>query len=187
MIINGNDPYTEPSFSLANRLGRALWQVVWLIFFRLSPRPFHVWRNILLRIFGAKIGRYVHVYPSVKIWAPWNLVIGDFVGIGDGANLYCMGKITVMDYATISQGAHLCAGSHDFNSPNFQLFTAPISIGKRVWLCADTFVAPGVTIAEGSVIGARGVVSKSILDSWKVWAGSPVRLVGERDRKRVLG
>lgn len=186
MIIEGNNPYIQPSFSLLNRLGRALWQVVWLLFFLPTPRPLHSWRNNLLRLFGAKIGRHVHVYPSVKIWAPWNLDIGSYVGVGDGVNLYCMGKITLMDYATVSQGAHLCAGSHDFNSPNFQLFTAPICVGERVWLCAETFVGPGVTIAEGSVIGARGVVSKSITDSWKVWAGVPVKMVGQRDKSRVM-
>lgn len=185
-IVQGNDPYTQPSFSLRNRIGRALWQVVWLVLFRTSPRPLHGWRNFLLRIFGASIGRHVHVYPSVKIWAPWNLVIGDYVGVGDGANLYCMGVITIGEYATVSQGAHLCAGSHDFNTPNFQLFTKPITIGSKVWLCADSFVGPGVAVAEGSVIGARGVVSKSIDEAWYVWAGNPIRKIKSRDKIRVL-
>lgn len=184
MILQGNDPYRGPSFSLGHRLLRALWGVVYLLLFRVSPRPFHAWRNFLLRLFGAKLGRHVHVYPSVKIWAPWNLCIGNFVGIGNGAILYCMDQIMIGDHAVISQGTHLCTGSHDFNSPNFQLITAPISIGSRVWLCAESFVAPGVSIAEGSVVGARGVVSKNINEPWLVWAGVPVKPVGERDKQR---
>lgn len=186
MILQGNDPYRGPSFSLGNRLLRAVWGVVYLLLFRSSPRPFHAWRTLLLRLFGAKLGQHVHVYPSVKIWAPWNLHIGSFVGIGDGAILYCMAKITIGDHAVISQGAHLCAGSHDFNSPNFQLITAPIFIGGRVWLCAESFVGPGVSIAEGSVVGARGVVSKTISEPWLVWAGVPVKQVGVRDKQRVM-
>jgi putative colanic acid biosynthesis acetyltransferase WcaF len=98
-----------------------------------------------------------------------------------------MDRISIGDYSVISQGAHLCAGSHDFNRANFQLTTAPILVGSRVWLCADTFVGPGVQIADGSVIGARGVVAKSIDDPWCVWAGIPVKRVGIRDRKQVMG
>ena len=186
MIIQGNDPFTGPSFNLSHRIRRQLWSWVWLVFFRPSPRPFHAWRNFLLRMFGAKLGWHVHIYPSVKVWAPWNLTVGSYVGIGDGTNVYCMDQITIGDYAVISQGSHLCAGSHDFNSANFQLITAPITIGSRVWLCADSFVGPGVHIADGSVIGARAVVSKSITEPWCVWAGVPVKRVGSRDKEKVL-
>lgn len=186
MIIQGNDPYTEPSFSLSHRIGRQLWAIIWFLFFLGSPRPFHAWRNFLLRMFGAKLGRHVHIYPSVRIWAPWNLSVGNYVGIGDRAIVYCMGQIAIGDYAVVSQGAHLCSGSHDFNSPNFQLITAPIVIGSRVWLCADTFVGPGVSVAEGTVVGARGVVTKSIDLPWCVWAGVPAKKVGIRDKARVL-
>lgn len=186
MIIQGNNPFTGPSFSLSHRIRRQLWGVVWLLLFRPSPRPFHAWRNFLLRTFGATLGQHVHIYPSVKVWAPWNLAVGNYVGIGDGTNVYCMDRISIGDYAVISQGSHLCAGSHDFNSANFQLVTAPITIGSRVWLCADSFVGPGVTIADGSVVGARGVVSKSIFEPWCVWAGVPVKRVGTRDKTKVL-
>ena len=161
--------------------------MVWLVFFRLSPRPFHSWRNLLLRIFGAKIGNHVHVYPSVRVWAPWNLAIGNFVGIGDGVKVYSMDKISIGDYAVVSQGSHLCAGSHDYNSKNFQLVTAPINIGARVWLCTETFVSPGVEIAEGSVIAPRGLVGKTITESWCVWGGVPAIKIGTRNKEQVLG
>jgi putative colanic acid biosynthesis acetyltransferase WcaF len=186
MIIHGNDPFTGPSFTLGHRARRQIWSIVWLLLFRPSPRPFHVWRNFLLRIFGASLGQHVHIYPSVKVWAPWNLEIGNYVGMGAGTNVYCMDRVAIGDYAVISQGTHLCAGSHDFNSTNFQLVTAPITIGSRVWLCADSFVGPGVFIADGNVIGARGVVTKSIGESWCIWAGIPVKRVGKRDRDKVL-
>jgi len=186
MILQGNDPYRGASFSLSNRLIRAVWGLVYLLLFRISPRPFHVWRSFLLRLFGAKLGRDVHVYPSVKIWAPWNLIVGNCVGIGDGATIYNMDKIIIGDNSVISQGTHLCTGSHDFNAPNFQLITSPISIGNHVWLCAESFVGPGVSIADGSVVAARGVVSKTINEPWLVWAGVPVKRIGIRDKQRVL-
>jgi putative colanic acid biosynthesis acetyltransferase WcaF len=185
MILQGNDPFRGPSFSLGNRLLRALWGFVHLLLFRTSPYFCYAWRAWLLRLFGAQIGQGCHVHSSVKIWAPWNLVLGNHVGVGSGATIYCMDRIEVGNYTVISQGTHLCCGSHDFNSPNMQLVTAPILIGHRVWLCAESFVGPGVRIADGSVVGARGVVSKSISDSWLVWAGVPVRQVGTRDKGRA--
>ena len=165
---------------------RLIWFIVWILLFRPTPRGMFLWRNILLKIFGAKLGIHVHIHGSVKIWAPWNLRIGNYVGVGEGANFYSMDLITIKDYAVISQGTHLCCGSHDYNASNFQLFAKPIVIEKRVWLCADSFVGPGVTIAEGSVIGARGVVSKSISDAWSVWVGVPVKRVGSRKKEQVL-
>lgn len=180
------DPYGGASFSLSNRILRMTWNLFYQLLFRYSPRPLHPWRSFILRLFGAKLGRGCHVYPGVKIWAPWNLELGDYVGIADGVTIYNMAQVKIGDNVVISQGTHLCAGSHDFNTPNFQLITSPIFIANRVWLCAESFVGPGASIAEGSVIGARGVVSKSITVPWQVWAGVPVRKVGERDKAKVL-
>ena len=186
MIIQGNDPRREASFTLRNRAGRALWNAVWLLLFRSSPRPFHRWRAAILRAFGATVGSNAHVYPGAKIWAPWNLVIGQDVIVGDDVKLYSMDKTFIGDRAVISQGTHLCCGSHDYNSPNFQLIAQPISIGADVWLCAEVFVAMGATIAEGAVVGARSVVTKSLLEPWIVYAGSPCKAIGHRKSERHL-
>jgi len=183
MIIQGNDPYKQPSFTIQNRILRAVWGMVWLILFRSSPRPFHLWRRFLLRLFGAKLGLHVNVYPSAKIWAPWALSLGDFVGVADGVTLYNMAPMMIADHCVISQGAHLCAGSHDIDSFNFQLIAKPIVLEKYVWVCAESFVGPGVRISEGCVIGARAVVVKNIDEPWSVWAGNPA--VKKRMRKRT--
>jgi putative colanic acid biosynthesis acetyltransferase WcaF len=182
MIIQNNDPYREPSFTLKNRLIRQVWNTVWLFLFRLSPRSFHFWRLFLLRLFGAQIGDGCHVYPNVKVWAPWNVILGNFVGVADGVTLYSMEKINIGDYAIISQGAHLCGGTHDYNSKNFQLVAKPITIGKYAWICAEAFIHPGVELPDGVVIGARSVVTKSVTSPWGVYAGNPCRQVATRNR-----
>lgn len=179
-MITEGDPTTSPSFSINNRLARLIWSIVWFFWFRPSPRVLHGWRSFLLRLFGARIGQNVHIYPSVKIWAPWNLHIEDGVGIGDGTRLYSMDLIHIGERAVVSQNSHLCAGSHDINSPRFQLITKPIHIGAKVWICADAFVGPGVHITEGCVIGARGVVFKSINQPWSVWGGNPATHIKQR-------
>jgi putative colanic acid biosynthesis acetyltransferase WcaF len=182
MILQGNDPYRGPSFSLGNRLLRAVWGGVYLLLFRVSPRPFHAWRVLLLRLFGARIGRGCHIYPSVRVWAPWNLKIGNHSGVGDDANLYCMDKIEIGDFVAISQGAVLCCGTHDYNSPNMQLVVKPIVIGSRAWVCAEAFLHPGVVVPEGAVIGARSVVTKSLPMEWAVYTGNPCKQIALRTR-----
>lgn len=180
MIIQGNDTFHQPSFSLSHRIKRQLWNIVQAVLFRTSPRPFHKWRALLLRLFGAKLGKNCHVYPGVKVWAPWNLRLGDSVGIADGVTLYCVDRIEIGDYTVISQGAHLCGGTHDYNSENFQLVAKPIVIGRRAWVCAEAFIHPGVVVPEGVIVGARAVVNKSLPLPWKVYAGNPCRQVAER-------
>ena len=174
------DTHTGPSFSFKNRMGRLIWNVISAIFFRFSPNFLHGFRRFLLRSFGAQVGKGVHVYPRVKIWAPWNVVLFDECGIANGAILYSQGKITIGRRAVVSQGAHLCAGTHDYNDPGFRLITMPIVIGDQAWVAAEAFIHPGVEIGQGCVIGARSVVTKS-MPAWMICAGHPCKPLKERE------
>ncbi|MEQ1850130.1 MAG: WcaF family extracellular polysaccharide biosynthesis acetyltransferase [Chthoniobacteraceae bacterium] len=178
----GTDAHTGASFSAGNRLARMVWNFVWLFLFRPSPRPLHGWRAFLLRLFGAKLGRGCHIYPGVRVWAPWNLVCDDEAGVGDGVILYNQAIITIGKRAVISQGAHLCSGSHDYESPRFELFAKPITIGDHAWLAAECFIHPGVTVGEGAVVGARSVVTRDV-PKWMVCAGNPCQSIKPRVMK----
>ncbi len=134
----------------------------------------------MLRVFGAKIGKNVHIYPSVIIAIPWNLKIGCYVAIGDGVNLYSLGLIDISDSVTISQRAHLCGGSHDYTVSSMPLLKLPITIEKGVWVCAEAFVGPGVVIGQGSVVSARCVVMRDIPEN-VVAIGNPFILKSKRD------
>lgn len=173
------DTITGPSFSIMNRLARVLWDLVSIIMFRYTPIPMHSWRSFVLRLFGAKVGRGVHIYPKVKIWAPWNLVLEDQCGVANGVILYSQGKITLGRRSVVSQGAHLVTGTHDYTKPGFPLVTNPIIVGDHAWIAAEAFVHPGVIIGEGCVIGARSVVIKD-MPSWMVCSGFPCKPVKER-------
>ena len=175
---------TRPSFSLENRVRRAVWGVVYTLLFRPSPRPLHGWRAMLLRLFGAKLGNHVHVYPRVRVWAPWNLVADDKVGVGDDADLYNIAVIHLKEGVVVSQGAYLCTGTHDYEDPSFQMVAAPITIGSKAWVCAHAFIGPGVTIGDGAVVGARAVVTRS-MPEWTVCAGHPCRPIKPRVMKNV--
>ena len=163
----------------ANKLLRTIWQVVWLVFYRPTPRPFHAWRSLLLRLFGARLGRGVHPYPSARIWAPWNLEMGDGACISEHVDCYCVDKIRIGAFATISQFSFLCTASHDYTREDFPLVTAPITIGERAWITADVFVGPGVTIGDGTVVTARSSVFRD-LPPWMVASGNPALPVKPR-------
>lgn len=178
--MHNTDTHTGPSFSLKNRLARLVWIIAYILFFRYSPRPFHIWRSFILKLFGAKIEQRVHVYPKVKIWAPWNLELKKECGIGNDATLYSQGKITIGERSVISQGVHICTGTHDYTLSGFPLFTHPITIGDQVWIAAEAFIGPGVTVGDGAVVAARAVVVKDV-DSWTVVGGNPAKFIKKRE------
>jgi putative colanic acid biosynthesis acetyltransferase WcaF len=182
VIVYDSDPFARPYFPLSDRLRRLAWNLAWLIMFRPSPRPFHAWRVWLLRAFGAKIGRDVRIYPAARVWAPWKLTIADQATVGDGAILYNMGGIVLGERCAVSQGAHLCGGSHDIDSKNMALIAAPIVIEANAWVCAEAFIGLGVRIAQGCVIGARAVMMKSAPEAWTVWVGNPAAPIRKRMR-----
>ncbi|WP_108815402.1 acetyltransferase [Loktanella sp. Alg231-35] len=162
------------SWSHREKLGRALWALAYPLF-GLSPRPLWGWRRWLLRRFGAQIGAEVHVYPSTRIAVPWHLQIGDHAAIGDRAILYALGRIEIGARATVSQNAHLCAGTHAWREPARPLIRAAIVIGEDAWICADAFVGPGVQIGAGAVLGARGVAMRDLAPG-HIGAGNPMQV-----------
>ena len=172
---------SAPSFRLSHRLFRLVWIVAWALLARWTPPAARRWRILLLKLFGARISWSANVYASARIWYPPNLEMRSRSTLGPGAICYCMAAIRIGDHAIVSQRAHLCAGTHDINSPTFQLFALPITIGDHAWIAAEAFVGPGIEVGEGAVLGARGVASRS-LPAWTVSAGNPARFIRERPR-----
>lgn len=168
-----------PSFDLRHRLLRAAWTVCWGALASWTPPPLHGWRRMLLRLFGARIAPTAHVYGSARIWYPPNLEMAAHACLGPRVNCYCMAPISLGPYALASQGAHLCAGTHDVDDPNFQLMVKPIRIGASAWIAAEAFVGPGVTVGDGAVLGARGVLFRD-LPAGQIAAGNPARILRAR-------
>ena len=165
---------------LKNKFKRLGWNVCALLFFRPFVGPlFWRWRNLLLRLFGATIGKGSKFIASSKVWEPCNLEIGEYTAIGAGANCYNPGKIVLGSKVVVSQGAYLCAASHDITNPLNPLITAPIHIGSFAWIAAEAFVNMGITIGEGAVVGARAAVFKDV-DPWTVVGGNPAKFIKKR-------
>ena len=170
----------EPSpWSFWEKVSRAVWMIVGKPIFRLSFHNWHRYRSGLLRLFGAKIGVGVAIRATVNVEIPWNLEINDDATVGDYAILYSLGKIKIGKRTIISQYSHLCAGTHDYSDHRFTLLRTPVTIGDDVWIGADTFIGPGVTVGLLAVLGARSSAYKNI-PPHQVCVGNPARPIKER-------
>ena len=169
----------QPPPGWGNKLARGLWGLAWLLLYRPSPRPFHGWRRMVLRLFGAKVGKGAMPYPSAVIWAPWNLVLGAGATLGDGVDCYNVAPVTLGAGAVASQRAYLCTASRNIDAPGKPLMTAPIVLADGAWVAAEAYLAPGVTLGEGAVAAARAVVTRSVAP-WDVVAGNPARVIRQR-------
>lgn len=138
----------------------------------------------MLRLFGAKLGRGVAVYPSARIWAPWMLQCDDMVAIANDVEIYNPSLVRLGSHAIISQGAYLCGATHDYDNPNFPLLSKPITIGNYSWVCARSTVMLGVVLHDGAVLGLGSVATRD-LDAWSVYAGLPAKLI--KKRKQTVG
>lgn len=172
----------DHSFSFSNKVARLVWNIsYWFLFRPFNLGLFRIWRNFLLRLFGANIDSKANVYASAKIWAPWNLEMGEYACLGPQVDCYNQGKITIGANTTISQKTYLCASSHDITDRKIPLILKPIVISDQVWVAADTFVGPGINIGQGAVVGARSAVFKDVAP-WVVVGGNPALVI----KKRVI-
>lgn len=180
-----NEPATDISANRAARkwsrrelAGRVLWAAVRPLF-RCSPRPLWGWRRLLLRTFGARVAPQARIDPTARIFIPWNFEMGAWSAVGFDALIYNLGPVIIGERVTISQRAHLCAGTHDYRDPAMPLLKRPITVDNDAWVCADAFIGPGVKVGVGAVVGARAVVVKDV-PPWTVVVGNPAREIRQR-------
>lgn len=169
------------NYTLRNKLHRLAWNIICMLLFRPFSLPvFNWWRNWILRMMGAEIGRGSIVHSSARIWAPWNLQIGQRTCIGPHTIIYNPGKIVLGSCVCISQYAYLCTATHDYTLLLKPLYWRDIIINDYAWVAARAFVGPGVTIGEGAIIGATASVYKDV-EPWTVVGGNPARFIKRRD------
>ncbi len=170
---------TPPGFRGRSAIVVQLWWIVQASLFAWSPQFLYGWRRFLLRLFGAEIGKNVILRPDVKVTYPWKVKIGDFSWIGDNVKLYSLGEIEIGQNVVISQESYLCTGSHDYLKVDFPIYAKKITIKDECWLATDVYVAPGITIEKGIIVGARSSVFKD-LKRQGIYTGSPAKFVKER-------
>jgi putative colanic acid biosynthesis acetyltransferase WcaF len=175
-----NEFRQPPDFRGRSAIVVQLWWIVQGTLFAWSPQFMYGWRRFLLRLFGAKISKGVLIRPSVRFTYPWKVTIGEYSWIGDDVTLYSLGEILIGKNTVMSQKSYLCTGSHDFNKVAFDIYAKPINIEDEVWVATDVFIAPGVTIGKGAVVGARSTVLHD-LPGGMICYGNPAKAVKKRE------
>jgi acetyltransferase-like isoleucine patch superfamily enzyme len=124
----------------------------------------------------AILGNYIHIAPSVSI-----------IGGKDS-------KIIMEDFTNIGSGSRIVCATDDFSqgliSPvvpieHRTVITKPVIFKKFSTLGVNCVVLPGVTLGEGSIVGANSLVTKDT-EPWTIYAGSPAKPIKIRDKDRII-
>lgn len=156
-----------------------LWEVVWNLLIRWLPKPAYPIYALWLKAFGCRVEGRPFVAPSVRIFAPWQLSLGDKACIGYKAEIYNLGPVSIGDHVTVAQYAYLCNGTHDLEKESLPLLVGAMQLGSKVFVGAKAIVLPAVSMAEGSVLGAGGVLATDT-EPYGIYVGNPARYLKPR-------
>ncbi len=173
-VDRGRSPWSR-----RERLGILLWRIAWVLLYRPSPKPLVGWRRFLLRSFGATIEGKPFISESSIVRVPWLLTMEAASCLGERAEVYNLGPVTLKARCVVAQQVYLCAGTHDLENPVYPLVVGPIVVGEDAFIGARALVLPGVVIGDGAVIGAGSVVAKD-MPGWSYCAGNPCRVIRPR-------
>jgi putative colanic acid biosynthesis acetyltransferase WcaF len=142
-----------------------VWQAAWLIIsgtiFMRAWLPARA-RVMLLRAFGAEVGRGVLIRHRVRVHWPWKLTVGDDSWIGEGSWILNLEPVTIGANVCVSQDVFLCTGSHDRRSVTFEFDNAPIVVEDGAWIAARATILRGVRIGAAAVVGASALVTRDV-------------------------
>lgn len=172
-----NNSWYDPK---GGTLGRLLWYFVNVIFFQNPLNPSSGLKVILLKLFGAKIGKGVVIKPNVNIKYPWRLQIGDYTWIGESVWIDNLDEVYIGANACLSQGAMLLCGSHNYKESTFGLITQPIHLADGVWIGAKALVCPGVKAESHAVLAAYSVATQN-LEAYTIYQGNPAQAKRKRE------
>jgi putative colanic acid biosynthesis acetyltransferase WcaF len=171
--------YDNNSFSRGrSTFVESLWLLLGALLVR-SWLPGTTHRRLILRAFGASIGKRVSIKPGVRIKFPWRLEIGDDSWVGEDVWIDNLAMVKIGANCCISQGVYICTGSHDWGASAFDLIVKPVKIEDGAWLAARSTIGPGVSAGRGAVL-SLGSVATSDLVAWGIYQGVPATLIKRR-------
>lgn len=158
---------------------RIFWYFTCHLFFTHGLFPFSSVKILILRMFGAKVGKGVHLKPSVNIKYPWFLEMGDYVWIGEHVWIDNLTDVKIGNNVCLSQGAMLLTGNHNYKLQTFDLMTGKIELEDGVWIGAKSVVCPGITCLSHSILSVNSVATKDI-EPYSIYQGNPAVKVKTR-------
>lgn len=162
----------------ASYLKMICWYFVSLVFIRSGIIPFSSIIELILKMFGAKIGKGVRIKPCIYIHYPWKLTIGDYSWLAE-CRIENLAPVSIGANVCVSQEAMLLTGNHDYKKSSFDLITKPIVLENGAWIGARAIVCPGVTIKSHAVLTVGAIATKD-LEAYAIYQGNPAIKIKER-------
>lgn len=134
--------------------------------------------QIMKKLFRS-VGENVWIEPDFRCEFGQNICIGNDVYINFGCVILDCGLVTIGDHTLIGPNVGLFSGNHVTDAQERAeggLIPRPITIGRRVWICGNVTVVPGVTIGDDTIIGAGSVVTHNV-PAGVIAAGNPCRVI----------
>lgn len=171
-----NNSWYDPG---AGKIKLAAWYFINVLFFINPLNPLTGLKVMLLRWFGARVGKGVVIKPAVNIKYPWRLTIGDYSWIGEKVWIDNLADIAIGANCCISQGAMLLTGNHDYRKTTFDLVTKGITLEEGAWVGAYAIVCPGTVFKSHAVLAVNSVGTETLLP-YSVYKGNPAVFIRER-------
>ena len=179
MKTNDLKLFENNDFKPGGKIKIGLWYLTNTILFKSYFFPFSSIKVVLLKIFGASVGKGINIKPNVNIKYPWFLSIGDYSWIGEEVWIDNLGQVTIGANACISQGAYLLTGNHNYKRHTFDLMVNGIIIDDGVWIGAKAIVCPGVNCKSHSILTSGSVATKD-LEEYSIYQGNPATKIRDR-------
>lgn len=171
--------YNNSWYQPGSVVKRFFWYLINVLFFINPLSLISSVKIILLRLFGAKVGKGVHIKPGVNIKYPWFLEIGNNVWIGENVWIDNLTNVILENNVCISQGALLLCGNHNYKKQTFDLIVGEINLKEGSWVGAKAIVCPGVTLNSHAILSVGSVATKT-LEAYAIYQGNPAIKVRER-------
>lgn len=151
-------------------------------------------RVTLVGIENITIGSHVRIDPDVILLATGPLTIGCYSHIAPGVFIAAKAGFEMKNFANIAHGARIYTVNDDYSGEYLMGPTIPadlLSLSPAAVLMeeyanigAGAIVLPGVTLAEGSVLGALSMIGRST-EPWIMYAGVPAKPIKQRRRDMI--
>lgn len=172
----------EASLKIANRFSNFLLDFELMIITWAGLVPSHLFRLLIYKTVGMKIGKGSRVHTGARFFNPKNILIGDGSIVGDNVFLDGRDRLKIGNSVDVASQVMILNSEHDINSEDFHATTGPVEIEDYCFIGPRAIILPGVKIGRGAVVAAGAVVTKDV-GEFAIVGGVPAQKIGQRELK----